>query len=51
MENQCKLIIIIPCYNEEERLPQQDFLDFISENDIHFCFVNDGSSDQTINIL
>lgn len=51
MENQFKLIIIVPCYNEEDRLPQQDFLDFISANDIHFCFVNDGSSDRTIDVL
>ena len=51
MDNQFKLIIIIPCYNEEYRLPQQDFLDFISVNDIHFCFVNDGSSDRTIDVL
>ncbi len=44
--------IIIPCYNEEKRLDQKAFLEFISSNeDYHLCFVNDGSKDQTLKVL
>lgn len=46
-----KTCIIIPCYNEEKRLPTKTFLKFIQNKDIHFCFVNDGSSDNTIDVL
>eukprot|EP00960_Hanusia_phi_P050886 760479-Hanusia_phi.AAC.1 len=46
--------IVVPCYNEETRLPQQVFLDFIDQTgnqDISFTFVNDGSSDGTLGVL
>lgn len=44
--------IIIPCYNEEKRLPTDVFLSFVNENkDVQFLFVNDGSSDRTIEVL
>ncbi|WP_025741610.1 dolichyl-phosphate beta-glucosyltransferase [Aquimarina pacifica] len=44
--------IIIPCYNEEKRLNINAFANFIQkENSFHLCFVNDGSSDNTINVL
>lgn len=44
--------IIIPCYNEEKRLNQEAFVSFIKENeDYHLCFVNDGSTDKTLNVL
>lgn len=44
--------IIIPCYNEENRLNVTAFIDFISkENNYHLCFVNDGSKDNTIKLL
>lgn len=46
-----KVVIIIPCYNEEDRLPLAIFNDFISQNNFHFHFVNDGSSDGTSSIL
>jgi len=47
-----KTIIIIPCYNEAERLIVNDFKDFIvKNNDISFLFVNDGSTDDTAVIL
>ncbi|WP_103071589.1 glycosyltransferase [Aquimarina sediminis] len=44
--------IIIPCYNEEKRLNAIAFLEFIKKEDnYHLCFVNDGSKDNTIDIL
>jgi len=44
--------IIIPCYDEADRLDQQAFLDFAKENaQTCFCFVNDGSRDGTPGIL
>lgn len=47
-----KTCIIIPCYNEERRLPAQDFLSFCNANrHITFCFVNDGSKDGTLLLL
>jgi glycosyltransferase involved in cell wall biosynthesis len=51
-ENMHKTIIIIPCYNEAERLPVNDFKDFAAgNNDISFLFVNDGSTDNTADLL
>ena len=44
--------IIIPCYNEENRLNTKSFLEFINTHeDYHLCFVNDGSKDNTIDVL
>lgn len=43
--------IIIPCYNEFDRLPILDFTNYIKKNNIHFCFVNDGSTDNTLSVL
>ena len=47
-----KNIIVIPCYNEASRLPKDKFIAYSEENpDIKFLFVNDGSKDNTLNIL
>lgn len=47
-----KTCIIIPCYNEEKRLSVKTFVDFLKANkDIDFCFVNDGSQDNTSKVL
>lgn len=44
--------IIIPCYNEEKRLPIIEFLFFIEKNkNVQFLFVNDGSKDKTAEVL
>lgn len=44
--------IVIPCYNEADRLPVDNFKGFIKRfPDICFCFVNDGSSDNTGQVL
>lgn len=44
--------IVIPCYNEEQRLSSQEFKDFVNTNlGYHLCFVNDGSKDNTLQVL
>lgn len=44
--------IVVPCYNEENRLPIRSFMDFArSHPDVLLCFVNDGSRDQTLSVL
>ncbi|MRH99822.1 response regulator [Kriegella sp. EG-1] len=44
--------VVIPCYNEEERLSSDDFKDFATRNlGYHLCFVNDGSTDNTLKVL
>ena len=44
--------VVIPCYNEEERLFSKEFTDYIDKNSgYHLCFVNDGSTDKTLDVL
>ncbi len=44
--------VVIPCYNEEERLSGEEFKDFAHKNlGYHLCFVNDGSTDNTLEVL
>ncbi len=44
--------IIIPCYNEYYRLETEKFCHFLINNpEYHLCFVNDGSSDNTLDLL
>lgn len=48
--------VVVPCYNEEEVLPQlyaelcrvAGLMDYV---DFEYCFVDDGSSDRTLEIL
>lgn len=47
-----KICLIIPCYNESKRLRKEAFLKFLNEYDwVDFCFVNDGSTDNTQQLL
>lgn len=47
-----KICIVIPCYNEEKGLDKEAYFNFISKNpNVLLCFVNDGSTDNTANIL
>lgn len=44
--------IIVPCYNEAERLDITAFQQFITKHpDYMLCFVNDGSTDNTLDVL
>jgi CheY-like chemotaxis protein len=44
--------VVIPCYNEGERLLSKKFTDYIDKNSgYHLCFVNDGSTDKTLKVL
>lgn len=43
-----KTAIIIPCYNEENRLDLNKFIECSTKNpELHFIFINDGSTDKT----
>lgn len=47
-----KIIIVVPCYNEESRLQPEVFHQTLQENSqLHWLFVDDGSRDQTAEIL
>jgi DNA-binding response OmpR family regulator len=51
IQNNC-IGVVIPCYNEEERLSSDEFKKFVHSNlGYHLCFVNDGSKDNTLGVL
>ena len=46
------ICIVIPCYNEEKRLPLEEYRSFLETTpNVLLCFVNDGSTDNTIHSL
>jgi dolichyl-phosphate beta-glucosyltransferase len=47
-----KTIIVVPCFNEAQRLRLSEFRDYLSHRrNVSFLFVNDGSRDQTSAVL
>ena len=47
-----RIAIIVPCYNEESRFPIQYWKDIVRvESQIRWHFIDDGSSDKTLEIL
>jgi len=47
-----KCCVVVPCYNEAGRLLTGEFADFVQANPFyHFLFVNDGSTDHTLQVL
>lgn len=52
MINDIYLCIVIPCYNEGKEFLLQDYYSFLENHrNILLCFVDDGSSDDTLKIL
>lgn len=46
------LIIVVPSYNESKSLKKKKFFSFLKQNPkVGVCFVNDGSTDNTLEIL
>jgi glycosyltransferase involved in cell wall biosynthesis len=47
-----KSLIVVPCFNESQRFPVNAFCEFLREqNSVQFIFVDDGSTDNTFQIL
>lgn len=47
-----KTLIVVPCYNEAQRLKGDEFASFVeSHDDVEFLFANDGSKDNTLEVL
>jgi glycosyltransferase involved in cell wall biosynthesis len=47
-----RALIVVPCYNEEQRLPREAFAPFLATMEgVGFLFVNDGSRDATEQVL
>jgi dolichyl-phosphate beta-glucosyltransferase len=49
--NVSRAVIVVPCYNEGRRLPVPQFSEFLKTGDVDFVFVNDGSRDNTAEVL
>jgi dolichyl-phosphate beta-glucosyltransferase len=46
------ICIVVPCYNEALRLRTEAFVSFArAEDNLFFCFVNDGSTDDTCGVI
>ena len=45
--------VVVPCYNEEARLREEEFVRYLSRPDtaVRLLFVDDGSSDGTVQVL
>ena len=50
--NRHEYAIVVPCFNDEKRLPYADFLSFAQKHpEVLLCFVDDGSKDKTQAVL
>jgi dolichyl-phosphate beta-glucosyltransferase len=50
--NRPKIGVVVPCHNEATRLPVEGMIRFFEQySRITFCFVNDGSTDNTQEVL
>lgn len=43
--------LVVPCYNEAERLPRAQFIEFAETHEVKLLFVDDGSRDRTANVI
>jgi len=49
MNNEFKMAIVIPCYNEEKKLIIEEYINFLESNqDCVLYFINDGSTDSSL---
>lgn len=47
-----RVCLVIPCFNEQNRLPQRQILESVQARDgLSICFVDDGSTDETRRVL
>jgi GT2 family glycosyltransferase len=46
-----RAVIVVPCYNESRRLPVSDFERFLEQPGAELLFVDDGSTDSTVEVL
>ena len=47
-----RVVMVVPCYNEEKRLDTEAFRRFeVAGHEVSFLFVNDGSRDGTLSLL
>jgi len=52
MSTQHNTSIVIPCYNEEKGISIREYSTFLENNsEVFICFVNDGSTDNTLEVL
>ncbi|NNK19348.1 MAG: glycosyltransferase, partial [Maribacter sp.] len=52
MPNSPDIAIVVPCYNEQKRLPIHDYRTFLENHPkAKVCFVNDASTDHTGEVL
>ncbi len=52
MKDTPRICIVIPCYNEEQRLPAERLVEAIKNDpELELCLVNDGSTDGTSALL
>lgn len=46
-----KTVVVVPCYNEERRLKEREFLPLLAREGTELIFVDDGSTDGTATLL
>ena len=47
-----RVVLVVPAYNEAARFPKRDFIDFLKGGgDVGFVFVDDGSTDGTVQLI
>jgi len=52
MPNSTDIVIVVPCFNEQNRLPVNDYTTFLENTPkAKVCFVNDASTDATKEVL